>query len=124
MNPGVTILPEASMTRPPDGTATVVPTAAIFPARMTTVPFSMAGPAAVRMRALVIAIVGPAGTGFAGAGFCVAGFGAGFCSAGFREAAGGFAACDGFSTGTCAPMDNASTIVVIIGHLQRTASGR
>ena len=43
IQPGVTILPVASMTRAPAGTATFAPTAAILPPRITTVPRSIGG---------------------------------------------------------------------------------
>ena len=61
IQPGVTILPAASITFAPAGTCTSAPTAAIFPPRRTIVPRSIAGPDTVWIRALVIARAGPAG---------------------------------------------------------------
>src|SRR6185503_8137001 len=45
ITPGMTYLPAASTISAPAGTVTLAPTATIFPARMTTVPFGIAGPA-------------------------------------------------------------------------------
>src|SRR5437588_12942933 len=44
MSPGVTTLPVASMRVAPFGTATLVPTAAMRPSRISTVAFSSFGP--------------------------------------------------------------------------------
>ena len=44
MSPGVTTLPAASMRVAPFGTATLVPTAAMRPSRISTVAFSSFGP--------------------------------------------------------------------------------
>ena len=58
--PGVTHLPAASTTRAPAGTATPVPTAAILPSRITTVPFSIGGPETVYTLPPVMATVSAA----------------------------------------------------------------
>jgi hypothetical protein len=62
INPGVTVLPAASMTRAPSG-AFITPTAAIRPPRITIVPRSIAGPDTGRIRALVIATTSPVADG-------------------------------------------------------------
>src|SRR5262245_2209851 len=62
MMPGVTHLPRASMTNASAGAATLAPTAATFPSRRHTAPFSMAGPVAVKIVALRMR-VGRDGTG-------------------------------------------------------------
>jgi hypothetical protein len=59
--PGITYLPLPSMTRAPAGTATLAPTAAIFPSRITTVPREIVPFEAVMIVALVIATRRPAG---------------------------------------------------------------
>src|SRR3989304_5754142 len=49
MMPGITNCPEASMSLASAGIETSVPTAAIFPSRMRTVPFSIVPPVTVRI---------------------------------------------------------------------------
>ena len=122
IRPGVTVLPAASTTVAPAGTGTLAPTAAILPPRSTSVPRSIVDPVAVMMRALVIAMVSPAGA--CGASLAGAGFdGTGCCAAGL-----------GFSTPPCwamrlgAPaMPSARTAAVakrFIAHLRRRAADR
>ncbi len=59
MNPGVTILPLASITVASRGTATSGPTASIRPLRIRTVPFGSSVPSPAITRAPVMAITGP-----------------------------------------------------------------
>ena len=61
MIPGVTKRPVPSITCAPAGTATLAPTAAILPSRITIVPFSIVPLAAVMMVALVMATSRAAG---------------------------------------------------------------
>jgi hypothetical protein len=69
MMPGITYRPVPSMTCAPAGTDTLAPTAAIFPFRIRTVPFSMVPRLAVMIVAFVMATSVPA----AGTGTCRAG---------------------------------------------------
>src|SRR5262245_34998442 len=57
ISPGVTYLPVPSMIKASAGDSTEVPTAAIFPSRISTEPFAIVGPAAVMIVALRITVV-------------------------------------------------------------------
>src|SRR5262245_50229318 len=57
ISPGVTYLPVPSMIKASAGDSTEVPTAAIFPSRISTEPFAIVGPAAVMIVALRIRVV-------------------------------------------------------------------
>src|ERR1044072_2930677 len=54
--PGVTYLPVPSITTASGGALTAVPTAAIFPSRSNTEPFTIVGPAAVIIVTLRISV--------------------------------------------------------------------